>query len=206
MADSTTIGWILVAGTVLGLAPVAHPALIRIWNMPRADHVAAVAEHLWVWRALNAGFMLATIASAVGLLGLGTVLYGDDGWASAVVACAVAYTIGGVLWCAVLATRTRTTPLLATFDDEALSSRGLAILDAAVSGLFDFFVVLTGAALAALGVVLLIAGGLPIAVAVVTLVTGAGCLAWLGLTGDVIPAVLYLPTLLVGIALIAGWT
>ena len=38
-------GLLLVAGPILGLIPVAHPALRRIWSMPRDAFVTTVAAH-----------------------------------------------------------------------------------------------------------------------------------------------------------------
>jgi hypothetical protein len=43
-------------------------------------------------------------------------------------------------------------------------------------------------------------------VALATVLVGIGVAAWLLVSGDVIPAVLYVPTLLIGAALLAGWT
>jgi hypothetical protein len=37
-------------------------------------------------------------------------------------------------------------------------------------------------------------------------VVGALCVVWFLRAGDLIPAVLYVPTLLLGIALLAGWS
>ena len=72
--------------------------------------------------------------------------------------------------------------------------------------MFAAFVVATCAALTVLGVTLLVTGGVAAPVAIATLVVGIATAAWLLAAGDVIPAVLYLPTLLVGVALLAGWT
>ncbi len=57
-----------------------------------------------------------------------------------------------------------------------------------------------------LGLVLLATGGVAAPVAVATVVVGIATAAWLVVAGDIIPAVLYLPTLLIGVALLAGWT
>ncbi len=125
---------------------------------------------------------------------------------AAVLTCAVAYGIGGGLWCAVLAIRARTTPLLADLDGDSLSSREVALLDAATGGLFQGFVLITGAALAALGLTLLLTGVVAPAVAVVVLLSGVAAVAWLLISGDVIPAVLYLPTMVLGVAVLTdGW-
>lgn len=61
---------------------------------------------------------------------------------------------------------------------------------------------LTCAALVVLGATYLVGGGVPLPVAGLLALGGAGCLGWLAVAGDVIPAVLYLPTLLLGVALL----
>jgi hypothetical protein len=56
--------------------------------------------------------------------------------------------------------------------------------------------------LAGLGAVLLMTGPAPAWVAAALLLTGATATAWLLRTGDLIPAVLYLPTALLGITML----
>lgn len=204
MTDATVLaGWLLAAGPVVGLIPVAHPALIRIWSMPRDAFVATVAAHRTAWVWLNAGFVLATIATTGGIVGLALAMPSELGTA-AVLTCAAAYGIGGGLWCAVLAMRARTTPLLADLGGDSVGSREVALLDAATGGLFQGFVLITGVALSALGLTLLLAGVVASAVAVVVLLFGAAGIAWLLVSGDVIPAVLYLPTMVLGVAVLTG--
>jgi hypothetical protein len=101
----------------------------------------------------------------------------------------------------------RTTPALADLVRDARPTEpGETLLGAALGGLFAAFVVITCAALVGLGLALLAAGWVAAPVAIATFLVGLGTAAWLFLSGDVVPAVLYLPTLLVGIALLAGWT
>lgn len=205
MTDGTTVaGWLLVAGPVLGLIPVAHPALVPIWSMPRDAFVPTVAAHRVAWAWLNSGFALATILTTGGMAALALTVSSRSA-SAAVVACAIAYGMGGVLWAAVLAIRTRTTPLLADLGGDVLTSREVAILDAATGGLFQAFVLITSAALAALGLTLLLSGTVAVLVAVVLMLSGAVGIAWLLVAGDVIPAALYVPTLLVGVDLLVGW-
>ena len=65
--------------------------------------------------------------------------------------------------------------------------------------------VITSVALASLGLVLLLDGGVAAAIAILTALVGVATATWLLVSGDVVPAVLYLPTMLVGAALLAGW-
>lgn len=207
MTDSDRIAAVLlIAGPLLGALPVANPRLLRIWSMERDDHVRTVGAHRRAWAWLNAGFGFATVLTTAGLA-IG-VLGSTAGSAQAagLVLAWVAYALGGALWLAVLAIRTRTTPAMAD-----LAARGAAAGPAETlvgelgSGLFAAFVVLTSVALVVLGATFLVTGGLALPVAVVIALGGVGCLGWLVATGDVIPAVLYLPTMLLGIALLAGW-
>jgi hypothetical protein len=72
--------------------------------------------------------------------------------------------------------------------------------------MFALFVVGTSVALVALGLVLAIVGSVAAPIALIAAAIAAVALGVQLVTGDTIPAVLYLPTLLIGIALLAGWT
>jgi hypothetical protein len=193
-------GLLLVAGPMLGLIPVAHPALLRIWSMPQDAFVATVAAHRVAWAWLNAGFTLASIATAAGLLALAGTMP-DRATAAALLACTAGYGIGAVLWCAVLAIRTRSTPLLADLGAGELHLPQVRLLEAATTALFQAFVLITAVSLAALGSVLM-TGPNPAWVAAALLLTGTAATAWLLRTGDLIPAVLYLPTALLGFTML----
>ena len=208
MPDSITAAGVLLAiGPIFGLIPVANPSLLRVWTASREDHLATIGAHRTAWLALNLGFGFATIATAAGLAILAVAADPDTAGAAALTAVALAYAVGGALWCAVLAIRARTTPALADLvRDGRPTEPGETLLGAAQSGLFTAFVVATCAALAVLGLTLLVAGGVAAPVAIATLVVGVATAAWLLVAGDVVPAVLYLPTLLIGVALLAGWT
>jgi hypothetical protein len=57
-----------------------------------------------------------------------------------------------------------------------------------------------------LGLALALGGVVVAPVAWLAVLVGAGSCAWVVRSGDMIPAVLYLPTLILGIALLAGWS
>jgi len=203
----TIAGWLLIASPLLGLVPVAHPALVPIWSMPRQDFIRTVGAHRRAWAMLNAGFVLATVGTTAGLAVLAIAPASDQGRAAALAATTVAYAVGGVLWCVVLAIRTRTTPALAELLAAGTATEPAeGLVGAATGGIFVAFVALTSVALIALGIVLLSGGGVAAPVAIVVITIGALTGAWLLRTGDVIPAVLYVPTMLVGVALLAHWT
>jgi hypothetical protein len=199
MPDALTLaGVLLVAGALIGAAAASHPALWPVWSAPREERLRIVGAHRLAWIMLNAGFLIATVVTAGGLAALAVAQAEDAGVTAALAAVIVAYAVGGGLWCAVVAIRSLTTPALAD-----LSVRGTdtepaeTLLNAAQLGLFG---------LVALAVVVAVAGVIAVPVAVVAgLIAGVVIAAYL-VTGDSVPAVLYLPTILIGIALLAGWT
>jgi hypothetical protein len=203
----TAAGVLLLVGPLIGAIPIANPSLLRVWTASREEHLATIGAHRGAWAALNIGFGLATISTVGGLAVLAQTGGADGARGAALTAVAIAYAVGGTLWCAVLAVRARTTPALADLVRDARPTEpGEALLGAAQGGLFAAFVVLTCAALMGLGLALLTAGGVAAPVALATVLVGVGVAAWLLLSGDVIPAVLYMPTVLIGVALLAGWT
>jgi hypothetical protein len=195
-------GLLLVVGPVVGLIPVAHPALMPVWSASRERHLAIIAGHRGAWLALNAGFGVATIATTAGLASL-PLMASDAGAAAALVPGALTYLFGGLLWCVVLAIRSHVTPLLGDLVAAgAPTEPAEQLLGAAQTGVYRGFVMATAIALIALGVGLLAAGVGPAPVAGLQIVSGVGVLAWLLVAGDVIPAVVYVPTLVLGVALL----
>jgi hypothetical protein len=199
----TVAGWLLVAGTIVGLAPVANPSLLRVFLVPRAEHIAIVAAHRRGWYVLNGGFAAATVATTAALAMLALVVDAGDAARGGLTAGTTTYAVGGVLWCAMLAIRSRVTPALAGRGDPDPAGR---LLEEAQGGLFAAYVLMTAVALVFIGVTLAVGGGVSIVVAALTILVGVGALVIQLVTGDLVPAVLYLPTLALGIALLAGWT
>jgi hypothetical protein len=203
---ATLAGLLLVASPVLGLIPVGYPPLVPVWTAPRPRHLEIVASHKRAWQALNAGFVVATLGTAGGLAALAVALGDSAGWSAAVAALGLAYLGAGSLWCAVLAIRARTTPALwdlgAAAGDPGEAERLLAT---ATSGLFAAFILVTGPVIVALSAVLAMSGAVAVPVAVIAALMATISTASQVKTGDSIPAVLYMPTLLIGIALLAGW-
>ncbi len=208
MADATTIaGILLVAGPVAGAIPIAHPGLLRVWSAPREQYLAMIGAHRRAWYALNAGFAVATLATAAGL----AVLAVDAGLKTMrgelLLAITVAYALGGSPWLAMLAIRSARDPLLADMlADGRTTEPAEALLGAATAGLFASFVLITGATLVALSAVLWFGGVVAPLIAAIAGLVAVVVLAVQLRSGDCIPAILYVPTVLVGIALLAGWT
>ena len=208
MRDGLEIaGLLLVVAPLLGAIPVAYPPLLGAWSASREAHVRMVAAHRRAWALLNAGFCLATLGSTAGLAALAMSLEGDPTRTAALWSITVVYAVAGALWCAVLSIRTRATPALLDLGlVDAPAAVPEALLKAVTGALFATFVLATGAALVALGGILLAAGGVAWPAAVLSMAVGAVAIGVQLSTGDVVPAVLYLPTMLIGIALLAGWT
>jgi hypothetical protein len=200
-------GWLLVAGALVGAAAASNPVLYPVWSAPRDERLRIVGAHRTAWMVLNAGFLIATVVTAGGLAALAVAEGGEPGVVAALAAVIVAYAVAGGLWSAVLAIRSLTTPALAD-----LSARGAdtepteTLLNAALWALFGAFTLITAIALTALAVILAVGGVVAVPVAALAALIGAVVVAAYLATGDSVPAVLYLPTILIGIALLAGWT
>jgi hypothetical protein len=107
----------------------------------------------------------------------------------------------------VLAIRNRTTPQLAAMVAAGRSTEPAeALLGAALGGLFVAFVWTTSLAILAITAALALGGSVGLPVAAIAALVTALALGGQIRTGDTIPAVLYVPTLLLGLALLAGWT
>ena len=206
MTDPTMIaGVLLVVGPVVGAIPVAHPALVRLWSSPRERYLEIIGAHRHAWYRLNAGFMLATISTAAGLAVMAAAADPATARGSLMVAVAVAYALGGTPWLAMLAIRSVRDPLLADMvADGRPTEPAETLLGAATSGLFVGFVYTTALTLLALAGVLAGQGGVALPVAVMAGVIALFVLVIQLRSGDTIPAVLYLPTMLIGIALLFG--
>ncbi|HSK51289.1 MAG TPA: hypothetical protein VLA44_00930 [Clostridia bacterium] len=213
MPDDRTLAAILLAiGPIVGAVAASHPSLYRVWGADRDEHLRIVGSHRLAWTMLNAGFFLATVSTASGLAVLAAVLSDDPARGAALGALAVAYAVGGSAWCVVVAVRARTTPALAdsvagaATAGTATAGPAELLLGSALSGLFGAFLLTAGAAVVGVGLTLAVAGGIALPVALVAAGLAGLVIASYLVTGDAVPAVLYLPTILIGIALLAGWT
>ena len=208
MTEALTVAAVLlVVGPVVPGVALANPALFRVWFAPRDEHLALVRAHRRAWMAINAGFTVATVVTSAGLAVLAGNVAAADGPRAILTAAAVVYASAGSLWCVVLAIRTRTTPALAELVVAGTPTEPAeTILGAALGGLFAAFILATSAALVVLGAT--IAGSGLIADPLAWLTTLIPAVVLLGYlrSGDAIPALLYLPTLLVGLALLLGWS
>jgi len=208
MPDGLMVGAaLLVAGPVVATICLLYPPFWRVWTVAREEHLALVAAHPFAWTMANIGFSVATILTAAGLVLLAGSVDVAEGPRAVLVAGAVAYAIAGSAWCAVLAIRNRTTPALAQMVAAGTPTEPAeTLLGAAQGGLFATFMLASAAALVAIGATLALGGVVAAPVAWLATVIALGVLGRFITSGDVIPAVVYSPTLLVGIALLLGWS
>jgi hypothetical protein len=194
---------LLVAGPAIGTACLAYPPFVRVWTAQREEHLALVAAHPVAWRIANVGFTIATVLTAGGLFVLAASVAVDDAPRAALIAGAVAYAIAGSLWCAILAIRTRTTPAIAAL--VAAGSRtepAEALVGSVIGGLYSSFLLTAGAALIAIGSTLALAGGEASPAAWLATTVASLAVARHATSGDVIPAIIYIPTLIIGLELL----
>lgn len=208
MTDGLTVAaLLLVVGPIVPGIALSNPALFRVWFLPRDEHLALVRAHRRGWAAINAGFTIATVLTSAGLAVLAGNVDAADGTRAVLTAAVVAYAIAGSLWCAILAIRTRTTPALAELVAAgAPTEPAETLLGSALGGLFAAFILATSAALVVLGATLAGSGLIAAPVALLTALIPAVVIVAFFRSGDAVPAVLYLPTLLVGLALLLDWT
>jgi phosphoglycerol transferase MdoB-like AlkP superfamily enzyme len=195
-----------VIGPVVGAAGVSNPALFRVWLAPREEYLATIFAHRGAWTSVNAGFAIATLMTSSGLIVLAGALDVADGPRAILTAGAIAYAVAGALWCSVLAIRNRTTPALAEMVAAGTPTEPAeTLLGATLGGLFAAFVLATGAALLTVGIGLALAGAVAAPIAWFAIVVAVVAIVGFFASGDLIPAVLYPPTLLIGLALLLGW-
>ena len=204
MSDALALAaLLLVAGPAIGTVCLAYPPFVRVWTAPREEHLALVAAHPVPWRMANVGFTVATVLTAAGLSVLAGSISVDEGPRAALVAGAVAYAVAGSLWCAILAIRTQTTPAIAAMVAAgAQTEPAETLIGSVIGGLYTSFLLTTGAALIATGLALALSGGSASLVGWLAMIVAVLAVARHVTSGDVIPAVIYLPSLLVGLALL----
>ena len=200
-------GALMVAGPAIATVCLSYPPIWRVWTVPREEHLALVAGHRLAWAMANVGFTAATILTAGGLVLLAGSVDVDARPKAILMAGVVAYAIAGTLWCAVLAIRTRTTPALAALVAAGTPTEPAeTLLGGVIGGLYATFMLTTGIALVAIGWALAQAGGVGGPVPWFATLIAALAVARFVTSGDVIPAVIYFPTVLVGVALLLGWS
>ena len=197
-------GWLLVGGSVLFWIGAGNPYLIRAWMAPHADYLAIVARRPGAWRFTSLFLMTGTVVTAAGFAGLPALL--PDGWGRALAAGAVgAFEIAATLWIISLLYRHAVLPTMArTFVETGVVDAGSAPLDRLSGGLFQGFMVIGFAAIAAIGVAATAGGPIAPMVGWGSAVLSALLVAALVAFGDVPPLTIYIPTLALGVALLTA--
>jgi hypothetical protein len=208
MPDALTVAAaLLVAGPAIGTVCLFSPRFWRVWTVPRDEHLALVAAHRLAWTMANVGFTAAAILTAGGLVLLAGRLNVAEGPRAVLLAASIAYAIAGTLWCALLAIRTRLTPALAALVAAGTPTQPAeTLLGAVTGGLYSAFMLTTGIALVAIGLTLVLGGGVAAPVAWAATILAAGALAGFFALDGFLPAAIYPPTFLIGVALLRGWT
>jgi hypothetical protein len=197
-------GWLLVGGAVGFGIGAGNPYLARAWTAPQDVFLRIVAGHPQAWRFTTAFFVAGTVATAAGLLLVPALIPGD--WPRGLAAAgSVTFLLAAALWLVSLVYRLAVTaPVARRFVDGGTVDPWIADLDRLNGVLFKAFIVLAFSGLAATG--LAIVGGGPIPAPVGWGTTALSGLLILGLiiSGDMPPFTVYLPTLVIGIALLTG--
>jgi hypothetical protein len=195
---------VLLAGSGLaGVLLVGPSAFVSpaIWNGPEDVALRLIARHRLIWRTANVGFALATVMTAAGLFMLpGEV--GERG-ASLGLAAAVAFALAGTLWLMTLSIRLAVTPGVASgFVADGTVDPVFPPLARLGGATYVAFIFIGGAAMVALGAAILIGGSIAAFVGWASVAIGLLIVGGYLMFGDMLPAIVYFPTTIVGIALL----
>lgn len=194
-------GLLLVVGAGLFLVGASNPRLYRVWTAPDDLALRLIDAHRAAWRWTNALFAVATVLTAAGLWLL-VDLVGSD-VAPLARGAAVAYLLAAGAWLASLVFRLAVTPAAATsFVATATLDPSYVALGRWSGGLFAAFTIVAGGSLVALGGAILLGGAVLAAVGWFALAIGLVVMGGFLATGDMPPFVAYLPTGLIGLALL----
>jgi hypothetical protein len=206
LTDRSVEGAVLAIGAVLFLVGAGNPVLARAWVSPREAYLKIVAGHPTAWRVSHILFIVGTVLTAAGMAELPAAAGIHSVGARALVSVAgTVVAIGALLWIVALVGRLAVTSVVASAFVAGTGEATPVPSERWMSELFAAFLLLAGLGLVALGLGFIVAPVLPIlgwvCVAFGVIIAG-GYLAF----GDVPPFVVYLPTGLIGLALILGWT
>lgn len=195
--------WLLVGGGVVLVLMVGPTTFVSpaIWNGPQDVALRLIRKHSQVWRVANVGFVLATIVTLAGLFLVPGLVGERATWLGLV--SAELYLLAAVPWLVVLAIRLRVTPAVAsTFVSEGTVDPAFVPLERLGNALFPFFILIASASIIALGAAIVLGGSLSGPLGWVCIVAGVAMAGSFVIIGDFIPALVYVPTFVVGIALL----
>jgi hypothetical protein len=198
---SSVAGRLLVLGSVLFIVGAANPALGAVWSAPPETQLRLIHDAATAWTATNILFLVGTVLTATGLWFVPERV--GNGGLMLARAVAVVYLIGATTWLASLVFRLTVTPQAAS----ALVASGsmdptFVILNLWADGLFGAFTYIAGGCLVALGVAGLLGRALSAFACWFAIVIGVVVAVGYAIAGDMPPFVAYLPTGLLGIAML----
>lgn len=204
MDASHLAGWSLVVGSVAFGIGAGDPYLLRAWTAPSDLFLTIVARHAVAWRITNVLFIGATVLTTAGLCVLPLVM--PAGWPQGLaVAGAATFTIAAVLWIVSLIYRLAITPNTARdFDQTGAVDPWIAAFDRLNGVVFQAFIIIACAGLAAIGLAATAGGPIPAPLGWGAAILSGLLVGGLLLSGDMPPFTVYLAPLAFGVALLTS--
>ena len=204
MSGSQVTGWLLVLGAVAFGTGAGNPRLLRAWTAQEEVFLTIVARHPRAWLATNLLFIVGTVLTVTGVALLPDVV--PAGWPRQLaIAGATAFALAGSLWLVSLVYRLAVQPTVARgFAQTGATDPWVATLDRLSGGLFQAFIAIAFAGLAAIGVATTAGGPIP---ALMGWGAAAVSVLFIGIlvaVGDLPPFAVYLVSLALGIALLSN--
>jgi hypothetical protein len=216
-------GWLLAIGSLSFLTGALDPALGAVWSATREVQLRLIHDAATAWAVTNALFLIGTVLTAAGLWSVPEYVDGrgtDTAAETAAIpgtgaragmriragmlarSATIVYLLAAALWIVSLTFRLAVTPGVATtFVASGSLEPAYVLMDRWAGGLFAAFTYLAGGSLIALGAALILGRASTVAgwfAVFIGLVIGVGY----ALAGDMPPFVAYLPTGLLGLALL----
>ena len=161
MSGSQVTGWLLVLGAVAFGTGAGNPRLLRAWTAQEEVFLTIVARHPRAWLVTNLLFIVGTVLTVTGVALLPDVV--PAGWPRQLaIAGATAFALAGSLWLVSLVYRLAVQPTVARgFAQTGATDPWVATLDRLSGGLFQAFIAIAFAGLAAIGVATTAGGPFP---------------------------------------------
>jgi hypothetical protein len=194
-------GWLLVAGAVAFIVGAANPALGAVWSAPQDVQLRLIHDAATAWTITNVLFFIATALTAAGLWFVPERVRGR--WSTVARAASLVYLLAAMAWVASLTFRLTVTPdAAATFAATGSMDPAYVLMARWASGLFGAFTYLAGGSLIALGGALIVGRALPALAGAFAILIGVAIALGYAILGDMPPFVAYLPTGLLGVAML----
>lgn len=194
-------GWLLVVGSLSFIVAAFNPVLGPVWSAPQDVELRLIHDAATAWTITNVLFAIATVLTAAGIWFVPERI--DARGRSIARAATVVYLIAATSWLVSLTFRLTVTPAAATtFVASGSMDPTYVLLSRWALGLFSAFTYLAGGALVALGVALVVVRAMSAVVAWFAILIGLTIAVGYAVFGDMPPFVAYLPTGLIGLALL----